>query len=197
MERTSPAKGRLRLLAAPLVLAALTLTLTLTLSACGSSDPSSADPSSAAPGNTSSVSSSASNGSSESSPSTAQFCWTWQEMAPYFSKDFAVLGNDPNYDMSTPAVFFKIATVGISAGLRNASQWAPAAVGPDINTVMNYWNASYADFRYETSINQNVSVAQVKAYIQAHRPAPAAEVGPAMQAVSGFLAANCHVNLSS
>jgi hypothetical protein len=211
MKRRSPAKGRLGLLAAPLLLAALTLAL----SACGSSAPSSAvsdtsapanssgptstspPANSAAPGNTSSGSSSALSGSSDSGPNTAQFCWTWQETSPYFSKDFAVLGNDPNYDMSTPAVLFEIATVGISAGLRNASDWAPAAVSPDMNTVMNYWNASYADFRYESSINQNVTVAQVKAYIQAHPPAQAAEVGPAVQAVSGFLAANCHVNLSS
>jgi len=99
--------------------------------------------------------------------------------------------------MSTPAVLFTIATVGISAGLRDASEWAPAAVSPDMNTVMNYWNASYADFRYQTSLNHNVTVAQVKAYIDAHPPAQAAEVGPAEQAVSGFLAANCHVNLSS
>jgi hypothetical protein len=190
MKRRSPAKGRLGLLAAPLVLAALTLAL----SACGSSAPSG----SAAPsGSSAPSSSSAPSGSSAPSPNTAQFCWTWRETAPYFSKDFAVLGNDPNYDMSTPAVLFKIATVGIGAGLRNASEWAPAAVSPDMNTVMNYWNASYADFRYETSINQNVTVAQVKAYIHAHPPAQAAEVGPAMQAVSGFLAANCHVNLSS
>jgi hypothetical protein len=213
MKRRSPAKGRLGLLAAPLVLAALTLAL----SACGSSAPSSSahsdttsapanssapantspSPNSAAPANTASDGSSASSGSSDSSPNTAQFCWTWQETAPYFGKDFAVLGNDPNYDMSTPAVLFEIATVGISAGLHNASEWAPAAVSPDMNTVMNYWNASYADFRYESSINQNVTVAQVKAYIQAHPPAQAAEVWPAVQAVSGFLAANCHVNLSS
>jgi hypothetical protein len=213
MKRRSPAKGRLGLLAAPLVLAALTLAL----SACGSSAPSSGaasdttpapanssaltstspPPSGAAPGSTTSGSSSAPPGSSDSSPNTAQFCWTWQETTPYFSKDFAILGNDPNYDMSTPAVLFEIATVGISAGLRNATEWAPVAVSPDMSTVMNYWNTSYADFRYETSINQNVTVAQVKAYIHAHPPAQAAEVGPAMQAVSGFLAANCHVNLSS
>jgi hypothetical protein len=201
MKPRSSAKGRLGLLAAPLVLAALALVLSACGSAAsgGSAAPggSSGPASSAAPGNTSSGSSAAPSGSSGSSPNTAQFCWTWQETAPYFSKDFAVLGNDPNYDMSTPAVLFKIATVGISAGLRNASEWAPAAVSPDMNTVMNYWNASYADFRYETSINQNVTVAQVKAYIRAHPPAQAAEVGSAVQAVSGFLAANCHVNLSS
>jgi hypothetical protein len=201
MKHRSPSKSRLGLLAAPLVLAALTLAL----SACGSSAPSSSAGSdttsapaiSSAPTNTSSGSSSAPDASSDSSPNTAQFCWTWQETAPYFSQDFAVLGNDPNYDMSTPAVLFRIATVGISAGLRNASEWAPAAVSTDMNTLMNYWNTSYADFRYETSINQNVTVAQVKAYIQAHPPAQAAEVGPALQAVSGFLAANCHVNLGS
>jgi hypothetical protein len=202
MKRRSPAKGRLGLLAAPLLLAALALAL----SACGSSAPSNSAPSSsAAPdttsapakASTSSGSTSAPGGSPDSSPNTAQFCWTWQETAPYFSKDFAVLGNDPNYDMSTPAVLFTTATVGIGAGLRNASDWAPAAVSPDMNTVMNYWNASYADFRYESSINRNVTVAQVKVYIQAHPPAQAAEVGPAMQAVSDFLAANCHVNLGS
>jgi hypothetical protein len=203
--RSSAARGRLGLLAAPLVLTALAL------SACGSAAPGgsaasgttsaptngSAPATSATPGNTSADSSSAPSGGTGSSPNTAQFCWTWQETAPYFGKDFAVLGNDPSYDMSTPAVLFTIATVGISAGLRNASEWAPATVSPDMNTVTNYWNASYADFRYETSINQNVTVAQVKAYIQAHPPAQAAEVGPALQAVSGFLAANCHVNLSS
>jgi hypothetical protein len=206
MKRRSPAKGRLGLLAAPLALAALAVAL----SACGSSAPSgsAASGTTSAPSNTSppansaatgstSSGSSAPSGSSGSSPSTAQFCWTWQETAPYFSKDFAVLGSDPNYDMSTPAVLFEIASVGISAGLRNATGWAPAAVSPGMNTVMNYWNASYADFRYETTINKNVTVAQVKAYIQAHPPAQAAEVGPAMQAVAGFLAANCHVNLSS
>jgi hypothetical protein len=201
MKRRSPAKGRLGLLAAPLILAAMTLAL----SACGSSAPSSsaapdttsAPATSPAPASTSPGSTSAPGGSPDSSPNTAQFCWTWQETAPYFSKDFAVLGNDPNYDMSTPAVLFTTASVGIGAGLQNASDSAPAAVSPDMDTVMNYWNASYADFRYESSINQNVTVAQVKAYIQAHPPAQAAEVGPAVQAVSGFLAANCHVNLGS
>ena len=200
MKGRSPAKGRLGLLAAPLVLAALAL------SACGSSAPggSAASGTTSAPGGSSASGgssapsgSSAPGGSSDSSPDTAQFCWTWQETAPYFSRDFAVLGNDTNYAMSAPAVLFKIATVGISAGLRNASEWAPAAVSLDMNTVMNYWNASYANFRYETTINQNVTVAQVKAYIHAHPPAQAAEVGPALEAVSGFLAANCHVNLSS
>ena len=207
MKHRSPATGRPGLLAAPLALAALAMAL----SACGSSalsgsaasnttsPPANTSPAgnSAAPGNTSLGSSSAPSGSSGPSPNTAQFCWTWQETAPYFSKDFAVLGNDPNYDMSTPAVLFDIATVGISAGLRNASEWAPAAVSPDMKTVLNYWIASYADFRHEASINQNVTVAQVKAYIHAHPPAQAAEVGPAVQAVSGFLAANCRVNLSS
>jgi len=175
MKHRSPATGRPGLLAAPLVLAALAVAL----SACGNSalsgsaasnttsPPANTSPAgnSAAPGNTSLGSSSAPSGSSGPSPNTAQFCWTWQETAPYFSKDFAVLGNDPNYDMSTPAVLFDIATVGISAGLRNASEWAPAAVSPDMKTVLNYWNASYADFRHEASINQNVTVAQVKAYI--------------------------------
>jgi hypothetical protein len=99
--------------------------------------------------------------------------------------------------MSTPAVLFETASVGISADLRTASEWAPAAVSGDLNSVMNYWNAIYADFRYETSMNRNITVAQVKAYIQAHPPAQAAEVGAAVQDLSGFLAANCRVNLSS
>jgi hypothetical protein len=127
----------------------------------------------------------------------AQFCLTWKLTAPYFSQDLAVLGNDPNYDMSTPAVFYKTGAVGISADLRTAAQWALPAVSADMNTVMSYWNAVYADFQYEVSINQNVTVAQVKAYIQAQPPAQAAEVGSAVQDLSGYLAANCSVNLSS
>jgi hypothetical protein len=127
----------------------------------------------------------------------AQFCLTWRLTAPYFSKDFAVLGNDPNYDMSTQAIFFKIASVGIGADLRTAGEWAPAAVSADMNTVTDYWNAIYADFDYEIGINKNVTVAQVKADIQAHPPAQAAEVGAAVQDLSGFLSANCKVNLSS
>lgn len=212
MKRTS-AKGRLGLLAAPLVLAALPLALSACVSPApgGGSGPgktsapasspapgsTSAPASSPAPGNSSAGSSPAASGNSAPSPNIAQFCLTWQLTAPYFSKDFAVLGNDPGYDMSTPAVFWKIASVAIGADLRTAYQAAPAAVSADMNTLMNYWNAIYADLKYETSINLNVTVAQVKAYIQAHPPAQTAEVGAAVQDLSGFLAANCTVNISS
>jgi hypothetical protein len=99
--------------------------------------------------------------------------------------------------MATPAVFFKIASVGIGADLRTASEWAPAAATADMNTVTEYWNAIYADFQHEISIDRNVTVAQVKADIRAHPPAQAGEVGSAVQDLSGFLAANCRVNLSS
>jgi hypothetical protein len=127
----------------------------------------------------------------------AHFCLTWQLTAPYFSRDFAVLGNDPNYDMSNPAIFFRIASVGIGADLRTAGEWAPAAVSADMTTVTKYWDAIYADFLHELSINRNVTVAQVKADIKAHPPAQAAGVQSAVQDLSGFLAANCKVNLSS
>jgi hypothetical protein len=213
MKRRSSAKGQPGLLATSLVLAALALAL----SACGSSAPSgssasrttsgptnssapgstSARANSPAPGSTSAGSSSAPSGGPGASPNTAQFCLTWRLTVPYFGEDFAVLGNDPSYDMSTPAVLFETASAGISADLRTASEWAPAAVSGDLATVMNYWNAIYAEFRYQTSMNQDITVAQVKAHIRAHPPAQAAEVGPAVQDLSGFLAANCHVNLSS
>jgi hypothetical protein len=206
MKRRSQAKGRLGLLAASLAIGPLALAL----AACGSSAPGVSSASgitsaptitrapaeSPAPGSTS-ASTSSTPISSGSSPNLGQFCLTWQLTAPYFSKDYAVLGNDPSYDMSNPAIFFKIASVGIGADLRTAGQWAPAAVSSDMNTVTNYWDAIYADVQYEYSVNRNVTMAQVKAYVRMHPPAQAADVGPALAALSGFLAANCKVNLTS
>ena len=220
MKRRSLATGKLGLLATPLVAAALALALP----ACGRFAPgsspasgsapapggSSATASSPAPGNSPAPGSSsvpgnnpaasgnsAPSGDSGASPDLAQFCLTWQLTAPFFVPDFAVLGNDPSYDMSTPALLFRIAAAGIGGDLRTADKAAPAAVSADMNTLMNYWNAIYADFQYQTSVNENVTVAQVKADIQAHPPAQSATVGPAVQDLSGFLAANCSVNLSS
>ncbi len=204
MKRGYLAKGRLGLSAAPLALVALAL------SACGSSAPASSSASGNTPTATSTLaptnspaasstpaSSSSTPSGSGSSPDLGQFCLTWQLTAPYFSKDFAVLGNDPGYDMSNPAIYFRIAAVGIGADLRTAGEWAPTAVGADMNTLTSYWNAIYADVKYEISVDPDITMTEVKAYIQAHPPAEAAEVGSAVQDLAGFLAADCNVSLGS
>jgi hypothetical protein len=78
-----------------------------------------------------------------------------------------------------------------------ADQEAPAAQSADMAAVASYYAAIYADFRAEIGSNQDVTVGQVLADIQAHPPAQAATVGPAVNDLSGYLASACGVYLTT
>lgn len=210
-----PASSQLGLLAAPLVLAAVALAL----SACGVSAPigssspghSSAASSTSNPSTTSTPGGGSASGNSSVPSSTpapggdstqgdkAAFCETWRLEEPYFSQTFDILsGKDPNYDMSTTADLLEPELSGLSSAMQIAAdQEAPAAQRADMATVASYYAAIYADFRAEISNNQEVTVGQVVAAIQAHPPAQAAAVRGAVNALSGYLAYACGVYLTT
>jgi hypothetical protein len=181
--------------------------MALMLSACSISAPSgsSASGSNSAPNSTpatsnSSAPSSTSAPSNSSAPGDpAAFCETWRLVRPYFSQTFDILtGKDPHYDMSTTADLLQPEMSGLSSAMQTAAdQEVSAAQSADMATVASYYAAIYADFRAEINKNQEVTVGQVLAAIQAHPPAQAAAVGPAVNDLSGYLASACGVHLTT
>jgi hypothetical protein len=201
MKHIPRAKSPVGLLAAPLALAAIALTL----SACGTSaqsgssaSGSSAPSTTSAPVITPAPSSTSAPGGSPGQGDPAAFCETWRLVRPYFSQVFDILtGKDPKYDMSTTADLLMPEISGLSSAMQTAAdQEAPAAQSADMATVASYYAAIYADFRAEFSNNQNVTIGQVLADIQAHPPAQAAEVGSAVNGLSGYLVPACGVRLT-
>jgi len=102
-----------------------------------------------------------------------------------------VLGGGHIYSMSTPASVLLPTMQAINGIFGRLDQVAPAAVSADMGTLTSFWNQVVADFRHGTTVGQ------VKAYIQAHPPAQAATIGPAVHHLSHYLATTCHINLSS
>jgi hypothetical protein len=185
MDRTSRTKGRLALLATPLVAAALALAL----SACGAlaSTSSSAPSSSSAP-----TGSSAPSGTSAPSDASAvEFCRIWQEAHTTLSQMKTILDYVPADGMSTPASEVQPTMQAIGEVFNSLDQVAPASISGSMATLTSYWNQVVADFQYGTTVGQ------VEAYIQAHPPAPAATINAAVQNVSDFLIGTCHINIGS
>jgi LysM repeat protein len=202
MDRRFPAKGRLGLLAAPLVTAALAL------SACGgpartggSASSNSSAPTVTAPATSGSASTngSASGDSSGSSDaSVTNFCLTWRLTAQYFNQDVTILrSSDPAYNYSTLAVFLQPTINGINADLTTADQQTPAVASADMATLSSYWSNINADFQAQTDANAQVTVGQVMAYMLANPPGQSATIEAALQDLSSYLAATCNVTIDS
>jgi hypothetical protein len=191
------------LLAAPVALAAMALMLSAcSISAPGGSSASghnSVPSSTPAARNDSAPSSTSAPSNSSDQGDPAAFCETWRLVRPYFSQTFDILtGKHPHYDMSTQADLLQPEMSGLSSAMQTAAdQEVSAAQSADMATVASYNAAIYGDFRAEISKNQDATVGQVLAAIQAHPPAQAAAVGPAVNDLSGYLATACGVHLAT